>query len=97
MRVVEPAGERAAWCVGREGRQLVDLALVGPQPADTWLLTFAGSGREVLTPEAADLIDRALDALQSALAGDLAGIEAGFADLVGREPELPAHLLPRKD
>jgi hydrogenase expression/formation protein HypC len=97
MQVAEPAGDRAAWCTGREGRQLIDLALVGPQAAGTWLLTFAGAGREVLSAEAAATIDRALDALQAALAGDAARIEAGFADLIGREPTLPDHLIPRKD
>ena len=97
MQVSEPQGERAAWCTGREGRRLVDLALVGPQAAGTWLLTFAGAGREVLTAETAATIDHALDALQAALAGDAGGIEAGFADLIAREPTLPDHLVPRKD
>jgi hydrogenase expression/formation protein HypC len=97
MRVVEPAGTRTAWCSGRDGRHLIDLALVGPQAAGTWLLTFAGAGREVLSAEAAAAIDGALDALEAACAGDVAGIEAGFADLIAREPALPEHLLPRKD
>lgn len=97
MRVVEPAGSRTAWCEGRDGRQMIDLALVGPQPQGTWLLTFAGAGREVLDPEAAARIDRALDALQGALAGDASGVDAAFADLVGREPTLPEHLRPPKD
>lgn len=96
MRVIEPMG-REALCEGRKGRQLVDTALVGAQPEGAWLLTFLGSAREVLTAEAAGQIDRALDALAGALAGDAAAIEAGFADLVGREPTLPAHLVPRKD
>ena len=93
MQVTEPCGERAAWCTGRSGRQLIDLALVGPQAAGTWILTFAGAGREVLDPQAAATIDRALDALEAVLAGDASGIEAGFADLIAREPTLPAHLI----
>jgi hydrogenase expression/formation protein HypC len=93
MQVSEPQGERAAWCSGREGRRLIDLSLVGPQPAGTWLLTFAGAGREVLDAEAAAAIDGALDALEAALAGDAAGIAAGFADLLSREPALPPHLV----
>jgi hydrogenase expression/formation protein HypC len=92
MQVSEPQGERAAWCSGRDGRCLIDLSLVGPQPSGTWLLTFAGAGREVLDAEAAAAIDDALDALEAALAGDAAGIEAGFADLIAREPQLPPHL-----
>ena len=97
MSVIEPAGTRTAWCRGRDGRQLVDLALVGPQPAGTWLLTVAGAAREVLDAGAAARIDGALDALQSVLAGDASGIDAGFADLVGREPTLPEHLRPAKE
>jgi hydrogenase expression/formation protein HypC len=95
MQVVEPAGA-SAWCVGRLDRQLIDLSLVGPQPAGTWLLTFLGAAREVLTEEAARRIDRALDTLAAVMAGDASGIEAGFADLIGREPQLPPHLVPAK-
>ena len=97
MQVVEPQGTVAAWCIGRQGRCLVDTLLVGPQEEGTWLLTFAGAAREVLAPEAAAAIDGALDALEAALAGDAAGIDSGFADLVAREPALPEHLRPRKD
>jgi hydrogenase assembly chaperone HypC/HupF len=96
MRVVEPA-DHEAWCEGRDGRRLVDLALVGPQPAGAWLLTFLGGAREVLSAESAGQIDRALDALAAVLAGDAAAVDAGFADLVGREPVLPAHLVTAKE
>jgi hydrogenase expression/formation protein HypC len=92
MQVTEPDGERAAWCNGREGRCLVDLSLVGAQPPGTWVLAFAGAAREVLDTQAAAAIDGALDALEAALAGDTAGVEAGFADLLAREPTLPPHL-----
>lgn len=93
MQVAQPLGEMA-WCTGREGRKLIDLSLVGPQPAGTWLLTFLGAAREVVTAEAALNIDRALDALAAVLAGDESGVESAFADLVGRSPELPEHLRP---
>lgn len=92
MQVVEAAGQAAAWCVGRNGRSLVDLALVGPQPPGTWLLTFVGAAREVMTPEAAARTDAALGALEAALAGDTSAIDDAFADLVSREPRLPDHL-----
>ena len=95
MQVVEPLGHRA-WCHGRDGRRLVDLALVGPQPAGAWLLTFLDAAREVITPEGAQRIDRALDTLAQVLGGDASGIEAGFADLIGREPTLPAHLIKER-
>jgi hydrogenase expression/formation protein HypC len=92
MQVIEPAGEGAAWCMGREGRSRIDLALVGPQPAGTWLLTFLGAAREVMTPESAARTDAALDALAAVLAGDSSTLDDAFADLVSREPQLPEHL-----
>ena len=91
MRVVE-GNDHQAWCEGPEGRVPIDLALVGPQPRGTWLLTFMGAAREVLDAEAAARIRAALDGLIAALAGDTAGVDAAFADLVGRTPRLPEHL-----
>jgi hydrogenase expression/formation protein HypC len=96
MQVVEPQGEGAAWCVGRDGRALIDLALVGAQPPGTWLLTFVGAAREVMTAESAAKVDAALDALAAVLAGDGAAIDAAFADLLAREPQLPEHLRPKE-
>ena len=96
MQVVEAAGTGAAWCMGRQGRQLVDLALVGAQPPGTWLLTFAGAAREVMDPQAAARTDAALDALEAILAGDTSTVDDAFADLIAREPELPEHLRPRE-
>jgi hydrogenase expression/formation protein HypC len=95
MRVVRPSGH-VAWCEGRSGRELIDLALVGPQPEGTWVLTHLGAAREVLTPQAAASINDALDALAAALAGDAGRVEAAFADLTGREPVLPDFLRVRK-
>jgi hydrogenase expression/formation protein HypC len=91
MQVTEPLGT-SAWCAGRDGRRLIDMSLVGPQPAGAWVLTFLDAAREVLTPERAALIDDALDGLQAALAGDTARVDELFADLTGREPMLPEHL-----
>lgn len=95
VQVVEPMGD-SAWCLGRDGRKLVDLRLVGPQPAGAWVLTHLDAAREVLTSEAAGQIDRALDALAAVLAGDEGAIAAGFADLIGREPQLPPHLVKER-
>jgi hydrogenase expression/formation protein HypC len=96
MQLVEPAGTSSAWCHGRSGRALIDLALVGMQPPGTWLLTFAGAAREVMDPEAAARTDAALDALEAVLAGDTSTVEDAFADLIAREPQLPEHLRPRE-
>jgi len=92
MQVVAAQGDGAAWCTGRGGRSLVDMALVGPQRPGTWLLTFVGAAREVISAEAAARTNAALDALEAVLAGDTTTIDAAFADLVSREPQLPEHL-----
>jgi hydrogenase expression/formation protein HypC len=95
MQVIESL-PGAAWCIGREGRKLIELSLVGPQAPGTWLLTFLGAAREVISGESARSIDRALDGLAAALAGDERAIDDAFADLVGRAPELPEHLRPKE-
>jgi hydrogenase expression/formation protein HypC len=91
MRVARASGE-SAWCEGRSGRRLIDFALVGRQPEGTWILAFLDSAREVLSEERALQINSALDALVAVSAGDIAGIDGLFPDLVGREPMLPEHL-----
>jgi hydrogenase expression/formation protein HypC len=89
---VERLESHRAWCEGRHGAGWIDLALVGPQPPGTWLLAFMGAAREVLTEESAARTADALDGLAAALAGDSARIDAAFADLVQRTPQLPDHL-----
>ncbi len=91
MQVVQ-GGEHHAWCEGRDGRALIDLALVGSQLPGTWLLTFTGAAREVLDAETAARITAALEGLVAALAGDTGRVDSAFADLVGRTPQLPEHL-----
>jgi len=46
----------------------------------------------VLSVEKATGIDRALDALEAIERGQPVDVAAYFADLIAREPELPAHL-----
>lgn len=70
----------------------VDASLVGPQPVGSWLLVFLGAAREVLDPQRAHDMVRALQGLAAATAGG--DFESFFADLIDREPELPAHLRP---
>jgi hydrogenase expression/formation protein HypC len=94
MQVVESAPDRAR-CVGRGEDTWLDLMLVGDQPVGTWVLAIRGAAMRVLTPEEANATDGALDALAAVLAGDTvdgARMDAHFADLVGREPQLPDHL-----
>lgn len=89
MQIIVP-GEHRARCAGRGGEALIDLALVGPQPAGTWLLTFLDAAREIIDAERAAAINSALDALDAAGEG-ASNFDAFFADL-NREPQLPAFL-----
>ena len=90
MQVIAMAGDRAL-CEGRGERQQLDCMLVGDTPAGTWVLAFRGAAMRVMTADEARDTGAALDALESVLAGD-GNIDAHFADLVGREPQLPDHL-----
>ncbi|MCF8482874.1 MAG: HypC/HybG/HupF family hydrogenase formation chaperone [Rhodospirillum sp.] len=90
MRVLSIEGF-SATCAAADGRTgTVDLSLVGPQEPGTWVLDFLGAAREVLDPENAAQISRALEGLQSLLNGG--GLGDAFADLEAREPSLPPHL-----
>lgn len=93
MRVVEANGLAAV--VERRGeRQPVSLALVGAVPVGTAVLVHLGSAVRVLEEAEVGLIDAALDGLGAALAGE--NTDAYFADLIGREPQLPEHLRPKE-
>ncbi|GIL05968.1 MAG: hydrogenase expression/formation protein HupF [Betaproteobacteria bacterium] len=94
LRVIEGDGVWAV-CEGRDARERVDMLIVGAQPPGTWVLAFHGAARRVLTEtEALQTLD-ALDALGLALQwrdGGREAIDALFADLADREPQLPEHL-----
>lgn len=90
MQVIECRG-LTALCEARGGRRRLDLALVGEQPPGTWLLAFLDAAREVIGADAARLINAALDGLDAALDGGT-DLDRHFADLIGREPQLPEHL-----
>jgi hydrogenase expression/formation protein HypC len=91
MQVLE-AGDCAAICRGRQGTETIDVALVAPVAPGEWLLTFLGAARERIAADTAARIDRALDALEALEGGREIDVAAYFGDLVGRVPELPAHL-----
>ena len=80
-------------------RHRLDMLIVGPQPPGTWVLAFHGAARRVLDEAEARQILDALSALSIALdaggepdAPQGAAIDALFADLVERTPQLPEHL-----
>lgn len=92
MRILE-MHDFSALCAGTDGaQQVVDMSLVGPQSADTWVLVFLGHARNVLDPDEAQRISDALAALDCVMRGETADVDRLFADLVDREPELPTHL-----
>ena len=65
--------------------------LLGEVPVGAWVLAFRGAALRLLTPQEAQEINAALDALDAVLAGE-ADVDAFFPDLAHREPSLPAHL-----
>lgn len=90
MRVVAACGLEAL-CEAADGRrETLDLALVGPLAPGAYVLAFLGAAREVLDPERARLIDKALAGIAAAFSGE--GLGDAFADLEDRAPTLPPHL-----
>ncbi|MFH1873242.1 MAG: HypC/HybG/HupF family hydrogenase formation chaperone [Pseudomonadota bacterium] len=86
-----------ALCQGRNGIERLDTLLTGPLEAGQWVLGFLGAARELIDAERAAQLEDALVALESILHGDgsdEALVRAGFADLIDREPQLPAFLRP---
>ena len=79
-----------AWCQHGDRREKVDTTLVGNPPVGTWVLVFLGSARELLDVDHAAQITDALQALAAAAQGD--SLDGFFADLDGREPQLPEFL-----
>ncbi len=85
---------------GAVERHELDLLVVGSQPPGTWVLAFCGAARRVLDEAEARQILDALAALGIALDADATAlpeqaIDALFADLVDRVPQLPEHLRPQ--
>lgn len=93
MQVVATEGVYA-WCEGRNGRSRINTMLLDGVVPGQWLLTFLDSAREVIDAARAAQVNAALDALELASSGS-DDFDACFADLIGREPQLPDFL--RKD
>jgi hydrogenase expression/formation protein HypC len=89
MKVIGSEGI-AATCTDGERIELIDLSLVGDVPAGTWLLTFLGTARDIISADEAEKISAALNGLRSIMQGGDLG--DAFADLNAREPQLPPHL-----
>jgi hydrogenase expression/formation protein HypC len=90
MRVESVDGAMAV-CERRGMRERISLALVDDAPAGAWILAYQGTAVRTMTPEEAAETTAALDALAAVMAGE-GDVDAYFADLVDREPQLPQHL-----
>ena len=89
MQVIETQ-VYSALCQRETHTEWVDLSLVGDVKPHDWLLVYKGAARELISQARAQQIDLALQALNAVQNGD--DFEHFFADLIEREPELPAHL-----
>ncbi|MGO9982756.1 MAG: HypC/HybG/HupF family hydrogenase formation chaperone [Rhodomicrobium sp.] len=87
MEVVEPRS-RYALCRSQGVMREIDMALVGEQPAGTWVLSVLNTAREVVTAEYAAKIADALHALTLVMQGET-DVDHLFADLTSRQLELP--------
>ncbi len=92
MQVIAAEPGRA-WCAARGEACWIDTALVGAVSPGDWLMTFLGAAREPIGAETAQRTLDAIAALEAAMRGEATDFDALFADLVGREPQLPDHLL----
>jgi hydrogenase expression/formation protein HypC len=88
--VVVESDDFSALCERGEEKRRVSLMLVGPQAPGTRLLVHIDSAIRALDEEEARQIDEALRGLEAALHGE--DFDSHFADLIGREPQLPDHL-----
>lgn len=96
MQVLRMEGSFAV-CQSAGGEERLDTLLTGPLEPGQWVLGFLGAAREVIDAERAGQVADALSALQSIFNGEgdvTALVNAHFADLVDREPQLPEFLRP---
>jgi hydrogenase assembly chaperone HypC/HupF len=90
MQVIRHEGVFAI-CQGRGEARRLNMSLLGEQQPGTWVLAHLEWAREVLSAEEAARILDALDALERVMQGGT-DIDGLFADLAGREPQLPEFL-----
>lgn len=89
MRVIE-LGDGWAVCEGRGEQRHVTTLLLESHALNDWVLVHLENAMRVLDDTEARHISDALEALEAALKGD--NIDHLFADLIGREPQLPQFL-----
>ena len=89
MRIVEGDAFSALCARGDEQRR-VSMLLIGAQAPETFVLVHIDTAIRFLEADEARLIEDALQGLEAAMRGE--DFESAFADLIGREPQLPEHL-----
>lgn len=94
MTVISAEGA-TALCARRGEHRSVSIALIGSVAPGEQVLVFIDSAVRKLDAEEARLIDDALDGVAAALQGQ--PFDHLFADLIGREPQLPAHLQDQQE
>lgn len=92
VQQMEPDGLHA-WCEADGQRERLDMGLVGAQTVGTWVLAFHGTARQVMGDDEAAQARAGRRALAAVLDGG-SDVDAFFADLVARTPQLPEHLRP---
>jgi hydrogenase assembly chaperone HypC/HupF len=76
MRVLEH-GEVTALCEGRGERKRINMLMVGDCPPGSWVMTFLGAARDVLSEQDADEINRTLDEVEALLRGEAGRYSSG--------------------
>jgi hydrogenase expression/formation protein HypC len=79
-----------ARCQGPSGLEDIDLSLIGPVAAGTFVLAHVGVGIRCIEAEEHIAIANAFEAVQRAARGE--AFEHLLADLITRTPTLPDHL-----
>ena len=92
--VIREGDDMTALVERRGETRRVSMLLVGEQPVGTIVLVHIDTAVRVLEAPEAKLIDDGLDGVAAAMEGR--AFEHLFADLVDREPQLPAFLLDPK-
>jgi hydrogenase expression/formation protein HypC len=81
VQVIE-AADGTALCRGPNGEERISMLLIGDQPVGTWVLNHLGWAREVVAPEDAANITRALEGINALMNGaDSIDVEHHFPGL----------------
>ena len=67
-----------ALCEGPNGREHVNMMLIGPVPEGTWVLNYLGSARQVLSEEEATRLLQALHDMSAIMRGEEVDVERHF-------------------